>query len=97
VRPNAAAMLELLDQVLGVVRTTPQDLSWQSRYSDENELVDDLTDHAARIRQHDWSRLSELRFLFLPTGPLCEIAAGSGWLATYTMLGNRFDQLVEQR
>ncbi|WP_327119826.1 hypothetical protein OHB12_14625 [Nocardia sp. NBC_01730] len=89
----AAEMLDVLDQVLAIVQHVPQDLTWQSRYSDERELVDDLTEHAGRIRQGDVSRLPDLRFLFVPTGPLCEIAASSGWLETYAVLGNRFDEL----
>ncbi|MFQ6325678.1 hypothetical protein ACLMAL_06005 [Nocardia sp. CWNU-33] len=83
----------ILDQVLAIVKHAPQELIWQSRYSDEQELVDDLTDHARRIRQEDLSRLPDLSFLFAPTGPLCEIAASSGWLEFYTVLGNRFDDL----
>ncbi|MEV6430877.1 hypothetical protein [Nocardia sp. NPDC051463] len=83
----------ILDQVLAIVKRDPQELIWQSRYSDERELVNDLTDHAQRIRQGDLSRLPDLSFLFVPTGPLCEIAASSGWLEAYTVLGNRFDEL----
>ena len=73
----AAEVLEILDQVLAIVQHVPQD----------------LTDHAGRIRQGDLSRLPDLRFLFVATGPLCEIAASSGWLDTYAVLGNRFDEL----
>ncbi|MEV5836947.1 hypothetical protein [Nocardia sp. NPDC052112] len=91
---DAAKIADLLDRVLAIVATEPQDLSWQSRYAEHGEIVDDLTDHAARLRQGDSSRLSDLRYLFAPTGPLCEIAASSGWLVSYTELGNRFDQLA---
>ncbi|WP_328406239.1 hypothetical protein [Nocardia sp. NBC_00403] len=89
----AMEIVGILDQVLAIVKRVPQELIWQSRYSDEQELVDDLTDHARRIGQGDLSRLPDLSFLFLPTGPLCEIAASSGWLDAYTVLGNRFDEL----
>ncbi|MEU7767644.1 hypothetical protein AB0B25_21275 [Nocardia sp. NPDC049190] len=90
--PSVAEIVDILDHVLAIVQRVPQDLTWQARYSDERELVDDLTDHAGRIRRGDVSRMSDLRFLFLPTGPLCEIAASSGWLDVYAMLGNRFDE-----
>ncbi|WP_433207822.1 hypothetical protein ACQP1G_22725 [Nocardia sp. CA-107356] len=93
---EAAQILGILDQLLAIVRSGPQDVSWQSRYADEAELAVDLTEHAELIRQGDLSRLPDLRFLFLTTGPLCEIAASSGWLETYTVLGNRFDQLYER-
>ncbi|KIA64485.1 hypothetical protein [Nocardia vulneris] len=91
-----AEILRILDRVLAVVRAAPQDLSWQRRYSDEQELIDDLSDYAGRLRLHDLSRLDELRFVFAPTGSLCEIAASSGWLDLYTVLGNRFDELYAQ-
>ncbi|MEU4344206.1 hypothetical protein AB0H00_23590 [Nocardia sp. NPDC023852] len=92
----AAEILDIVDQVLAIVQHLPQDLTWQSRYSNGRELVDDLTDHAGRIRRGDSSRLPDLRFLFMPTGPLCEIAASSGWLDTYAVLGNRFDESHER-
>ncbi len=79
--------------MLRIIRTVPQDLLWQNRYADEAELAAELSELAARIRRGDPSALADLRYLFLPTGPLCEIAASSGWLETYTTLGNRFDEL----
>ncbi|MEU0502181.1 hypothetical protein [Nocardia sp. NPDC005998] len=95
-KSEAAQILDILDQVMAIVRVGPQDLSWQSRYADEAELVGDLTEHSELIRRGDMSRLPDLKFLFVATGPLCEIAASSGWLATYTELGNRFDRLYER-
>ncbi|MEU7629089.1 hypothetical protein AB0C34_03760 [Nocardia sp. NPDC049220] len=90
--PSVAEIVDIIGHVLAIVRRVPQDLTWQARYSDERELVDDLTDHAGRIQRGDVSRMSDLRFLFVPTGPLCEIAVSSGWLHVYAMLGNRFDE-----
>ncbi|WP_433724230.1 hypothetical protein ACQP0C_26710 [Nocardia sp. CA-129566] len=95
-KSEAAQILGILDQVIALVQAGPQDLSWQSRYADEAELVGDLTDHSELIRRGDLSRLPDLKFLFVVTGPLCEIAASSGWLDTYTVLGNRFDRLHER-
>ncbi|WP_433679063.1 hypothetical protein [Nocardia sp. CA-119907] len=95
-KAEAAEILDILDQVMAIVQAGPQDLSWQSRYADEAELVGDLTDHSELIRRDDTSRLPDLKFLFLVTSPLCEIAASSGWLETYTALGNRFDRLYER-
>ncbi|AHH18509.1 hypothetical protein NONO_c37220 [Nocardia nova SH22a] len=74
----------ILDRVLAIVESGPQDLVWQRRYRDEDELIGDLTAHAARVRGEDLSAASELSYLFAPTGPLCEIAASSGWLEEYT-------------
>lgn len=96
VKSEAAQILDILDQVIAIVQAGPQDVSWQSRYADEAELVGDLTDHCELIRRGDMSRLPDLKFLFLATGPLCEIATSSGWLETYTELGNRFDRLYER-
>jgi hypothetical protein len=90
---KSAEILDILDQVTTIVRGGSQDLSWQARYADAAELMADLTEHSALIRRGDMSRLADLRFLFLATGPLCEIAASSGWLETYTVLGNRLDRL----
>ena len=53
--------------------------------------MDDLRDHADRLRRGDASRLPDLRYLLLPTAPLCEIATSSGWAETYRALANRLD------
>ncbi|MFI7667961.1 hypothetical protein [Nocardia sp. NPDC049526] len=95
-KSEAAEILDILDQVMAIVQAGPQDMSWQSRYADAAELVGDLTDHSELIRRGDMSRLPDLRFLFVATGPLCEIAASSGWLETYAVLGNQFDRLYER-
>ncbi|WP_433521239.1 hypothetical protein ACQPZ2_28280 [Nocardia pseudovaccinii] len=41
----APEILDILDQVMAIVQSGPQDMSWQSRYADVAELVGDLTDH----------------------------------------------------
>ncbi|MEU6559930.1 hypothetical protein [Nocardia nova] len=79
--------------MVAIVESGPQDLAWQRRYRDEDELIRDLTGHAARLRSGDSGGLRELALLFAPTGVLCEIAASSGWLEEYTVLGNRLDSL----
>ncbi|MEV5646839.1 hypothetical protein AB0L57_01195 [Nocardia sp. NPDC052254] len=84
----------ILDRVLAIAGSGPQDLEWQRRYRDTDELIRDLTAHAARVRRGDLGAVADLSFLFAPTGALCEIAAGSGWLAEYTALANRLDPLL---
>lgn len=98
--PAAGAMLVLMDPrlveivetLLEIVRSGPQDLLWQCTYHDEAQLVADLRDHARRLRDGDGSRLTELRFALAPTGALNEIALGSGWADRYAALANRFDE-----
>ncbi|MBE1531328.1 hypothetical protein [Actinomadura algeriensis] len=84
--------LEIVEAVLAVVRASPQDLTWQEHYASEAELVDDLRDHADRLRRGDASRLPGLRHVLLPTAPLCEIATSSGWSREYLALANRLDE-----
>lgn len=91
---RAQQIADILDRVVAIVGAGPQDLMWQRRYHDENELIRDLTTHAARVRAGDTGGLGELALLFAPTGSLCEIAASSGWLEEYTVLGNRLDPLL---
>ncbi|MFI6502328.1 hypothetical protein [Nonomuraea typhae] len=81
-----------MDELLAIVQSSSQDLAWQSHYESEQDLVDDLRDHADRLASGDVSRLSDLRFLLVPTGALCEIAASSGWLERYVSLANHLDE-----
>ncbi|NKY87967.1 hypothetical protein [Nocardia veterana] len=90
----ASGIRDVLERVLTIVRREPQDLSWQSRFRTEDELIAELTAHSERIARGDRGGVAELRRLFAPTGPLCEIAAAGGWLAEYTVLGNRLDELL---
>ena len=88
-----AQLIEIVTTLIAALRAGPQDLTWQSTYLDEAEVVADLRDHLDRLRAGDRSRLPELRFALLPTGPLQEIAVSSGWGDTYVRLANRFDTL----
>lgn len=85
--------MELIDELLSIVRSGPQDVDWQPWYDDERDLIDDLRDHADRMRQGDESRLPELKFMLLPTGALNEVAFSSGWGEAYVRLANQFDLL----
>lgn len=85
--------MEVADELARIVRSGPQDLTWQRQYETVGQLVDDLRDHADRLRAGDGSRMPELRYLLLPTGPLNEIAISSGWAGRYVTLANRFDAL----
>ena len=88
----SACALETVEALLAIVQAAPQDLTWQEHYASEAELVDDLRDHADRLRRGDASRLPDLRYLLLPTAPLCEIATSSGWSLEYLALANRLDE-----
>ena len=83
----------IIDEVLEIVKAHPQDLNWQTYYDSEQELLQDLRDHAERLRRGDSSRLAELKFSLLPTGRLNEIAFSSGWGDAYVRLANEFDDL----
>jgi hypothetical protein len=86
-------LAEIIDELLEIVQARQQDLNWQPYYDNEQELLDDLHEHAERIRNADASRLPELKFSLLPTGDLSEIAFSSGWGAAYVHLADEFDEL----
>lgn len=91
--PRLAEIAEIIDELLAIIRSSPQDLDWQSEYEDEQDLLEDLHDHAERIRREDTSRLPELKYVLFPTIALNEIAFSSGWGEPYVRLANRFDEL----
>ncbi|GEE03868.1 hypothetical protein nbrc107696_43140 [Gordonia spumicola] len=87
------AVANVVEETADIVRHRSHDLSWQSTFDTRDELVGILDERAAALRAGDRSSVAEVRSWFLPTGPLCEIAASSGWLPEYTELGNRLDVL----
>jgi hypothetical protein len=88
-----ARLVEIVDELLSIVQSLPQDVNWQSWYDSEQGPAEDLLDHAERVHRGDDSRLPELKFLLVVTGPLCEIAMSSGWAEDYVRLANEFDGL----
>jgi hypothetical protein len=86
-------LVEIIDELLTIVRSSRQDLNWQPDYDNEGDLIEDLRDHAERMRRGDSSRLPELSYVLLPTGALNEIAFSSGWGESYVRLANRFDEI----
>jgi hypothetical protein len=86
-------LVEIIDELLAIVQSNRQDLNWQPEYDNERDLIEDLRDHAQRLRRGDSSRLPELRYVLLPTGALNEIAFSSGWGVSYVRLANKFDEI----
>lgn len=67
-------LVEITDALLAIVQSNRQDVNWQPNYANEQDLIEDLRDHAERMRRRDTSRLPELRYVLLPAGALSEIA-----------------------
>ena len=88
------AVAKIVEESADIVRTGSHDVSWQATFETRESLVAALDDSSRALRSGDDSRLAEIAFWFVPTGPLCEIAASSGWLAEYTALGNRLDAIL---
>lgn len=61
-------LVEIIDEFLAIAQSNPQDLSWQPHYDNERDPIEDLCDHAERMRRGDSSRLPELKYVLLPTG-----------------------------
>jgi hypothetical protein len=88
-------LLDIVNEVIAICESSTQHVDWAG-YEDQDELLEDLREHARRLREGDTSRLRELRVLFLPTGPLQDIAIDSGWVDQYMNLSSRFDALISQ-
>lgn len=87
-----SGLVAVLEDVLKIVETETQDVSWAGGWWDEaDDMTADLRDHLSRLRQADTSRMAELKVLFLPTGPLQEVSISSGWSTRYLDLAARFD------
>jgi hypothetical protein len=86
-------LADIVDRLIAICGASPQHVDWAG-CRDQAELLEDLRDHARRLRTGDAARLRELRVLFLPTGPLQDIAIDSGWHDEYLVLARRADQLL---
>jgi len=88
-------LLDIVNELIAICEVPPQFVDWAG-YEDQDELLEDLRDHARRLGVGDASRLDELHTLFLPTGPLQDIAIDSGWHDKYMTLASRFDEQYRQ-
>lgn len=88
------AVVAIVEQTADIVRAGSHDLSWQATFETRESLLSVLDKQSAALRSGDESGLAEVKMWFLPTGPLCEIAASSGWLSEYAQLGNRLDIIL---
>ena len=68
------------------------DLFWSS-YGSYEELMETLDEYKQALKNKDLSKLSELKFLFLATGDLQEIALSNGWGDEFLKLASEFDSL----
>lgn len=88
---ETADLLRVLEKVLHIVTTFEQDVTWNSGWDTPADMVTELQAHADRLRSGDLSKLDDLRFLFLPTGPLQEVSISSGWAEVFLTLSEHFD------
>ncbi|WP_314172575.1 hypothetical protein [Streptomyces winkii] len=87
-------LADVVEDVLRVLGAHEQNVDWTARWATSEEMTAELRDHLARLRREDFSRLAQLKSLFLPTGPLQEVSLSSGWGAEYLTLATRFDRAV---
>lgn len=88
---NADRVADVLDEVVMIIESSPQDLTWAGYWSDAAEAAAELRDEAARLRRGDIGGLAELRVLFGPGCPLQDMAMAGGWTDRYLVLAERFD------
>ena len=87
---SRSQLLEVLREVLELLRQPDTDITWTT-YETPQEAVADMEGHVRRIEANDLSQLRPLERLFGPNGPLREIAESNGWTKRYLALGHRLD------
>jgi hypothetical protein len=85
-------LVRVLDDLLEIVESSTQDLTWAGYWMDHDGAVTDLRDHRDRLRRGDTSELDMLKVLFNPGMPLQDMAMASGWTDRYHLLAARFDR-----
>lgn len=88
---ESADLLRILDKILHIVTTFEQDVTWNTGWQTQADMITELREHATRLRTGDLSGVRELRFLFAPTGPLQEVSISSGWGEAFLVLAEQFD------
>lgn len=87
-------LLAVLRDAKALVCRKGNDFSWSS-WVDEADAVQELDGHIARLEKGDRSQAGDIRVLFLPTGPMQELALNSGWEAEFLELADRYDEAAK--
>jgi hypothetical protein len=90
---DSAELTAVLTEVVSLLGQPGADARWSGYELDE--LLSQLREYLSRLATGsvlDERSLGELRFLFLPTGPLQETSISSGWAARFLELASRFDR-----
>jgi hypothetical protein len=90
----SAALLAVLRDAKALVTRESNDFAWSS-WVDEADAAKELDEHIARLEKGDASKAEDMRALFLPTGPMQELALNSGWSEEFLALADRFDAAME--
>jgi hypothetical protein len=80
----------VLDEVLTFLRRPSTDVAW-STYPSQERAVRHIKSLRRRVAWGDPFAITQLVFLFMPTGALQEISLSSGWSAEFLLLSSRFD------
>ncbi|MEV0245642.1 hypothetical protein AB0H76_03525 [Nocardia sp. NPDC050712] len=83
-------LLEVLATTRRYMVLPGNDFAW-STWDDEAEALAEFDALVEQVRQGE--RPFTLHVLYLPTGPLQELAISSGWAEQYLVLAARFDEL----
>jgi len=67
------------------------DVLW-TEYESAKELVTDLNKKVEQLKNGDLNKLEEIKFFFLPTSSLQEVAISNGWTSLYQSLASKFDR-----
>ena len=88
---DEAALLKVLRQCRDLVARS-EDSEWSCM--DTKDILKRI-DHASQRWEQSLSvEIDELRFLFLPTGPLQETSMSNGWADEFLVLAESFDEII---
>ena len=80
----------VLDQVLTFLRRPSTDVAW-STYRSPERAIRHIESLRRRVAWGDPFAVTQVAFLFMPTGALQEISLSSGWSEEFLSLSSRFD------
>ncbi|HTJ37295.1 MAG TPA: hypothetical protein VL738_29045 [Dactylosporangium sp.] len=91
---DTSALLAVLDDVRALMARDDNDYSWSS-FPDAGAALEEIDRLATVVRGGGVP--AGLGILFLPTGPVQEVAISSGWGDEFLALADRFDAAMAGR
>ncbi|MFX1569299.1 MAG: hypothetical protein ACFFCV_13125 [Promethearchaeota archaeon] len=89
------AVIKILENLKRIIKAKETNIIF-STFNSIEDLIFELDTHIYKLKDKDFSKISDLILLFAPTSDLQEISMSSGWGKQFLDISKRFDRIIKE-